>query len=192
MGLGQYIHSARKLNHISRWASDFMHVRSSVSEHSFLVTQIAQMLGIIEEQHGNSINWEILFKKALNHDVIESFTGDILSHVKNRTPKMKAAVQDIENMIADEILLSTLDEPYRKIYRDMLFNGKDDTLEGKILKYADYIDAMLECLTEYRLGNNSPFKQKFIEIRGKCSNSELVSVRYFIETVLPEIDNLIE
>lgn len=192
MGLGQYIHAARKLNHISRWASDFMHVRSSVSEHSFLVTQIAQMLGIIEEQHGNSINWEVLFKKALNHDVIESFTGDILSHVKNRTPKMKAAVGDIENMIADEILLSTMEEPYRKIYKDMLFNGKDDTLEGKILKYADYIDAMLECLTEYRLGNNSPFKHKFIEIREKCDKSELESVRYFIKNVLPEINNLIE
>lgn len=191
MGLGQYLLAARKLNHISRWASDFMHVRSSVSEHSFLVTQIAQMLGIIEEQHGNSVNWEILYKKALNHDVIEAFTGDILSHVKNKTPKMKAAVSDIEDMIVEELLLSDIEEPYKGIYHDLLFNGKDETLEGKILKYADYIDAMLECLTEVKLGNNAPFKRKYLEIRDKCAKSDLACVQYFLNVILPELDNII-
>jgi len=191
MGLGQYLHAARRLNHISRWASDFMHVRSSVSEHSFLVTQIAQMLGIIEEEHGSTVNWEILYKKALNHDVIEAFTGDILSHVKNKTPKMKAAVTDIENMIVDELLFTDLDEPYKKIYKNMLFSGKDETLEGRILKYADYIDAMLECLTEVKLGNNSPFKHKYQEIKEKCSRSDLVSVKYFLDVILPELDAII-
>ncbi len=38
-----------------------MHIRSSVSEHSFFVTQIAQMLAVIEEQNGNKVNWEVLF-----------------------------------------------------------------------------------------------------------------------------------
>lgn len=192
MGLGQYLLAARKLNHISRWASDFMHVRSSVSEHSFLVTQIAQMLGIIEEENGTVINWEILYKKALNHDVIEAYTGDILSHVKNKTPKMKAAVSDIENMILDELLFTDINEPYKSIYRDLLFNGKDETTEGKILKYADYIDAMLECLTEFKLGNHSPFRNKYYEIREKCSNSDLLSVRYFLEHILPEMDKMLE
>ena len=192
MGLGQYLLAARKLNHISRWASDFMHVRSSVSEHSFLVTQIAQMLGIIEEEHGTAINWETLYKKALNHDVVEAYTGDILSHVKNKTPKMKAAVTDIENTIVEELLFSDIDEPYKSIYKDMLFSGKDETTEGQILKYADYIDAMLECLTELKLGNHSPFRKKYYEIREKCALSNLFSVHYFLENVLPEMDKMME
>jgi len=192
MGLAQFLYSARKLNHISRWASDFMHIRSSVSEHSFLVTQIAQMLGIIEEEHGNDVNWEKLFKKAINHDVIESLTGDILSHVKNRTPKMKQAVNDMEEMVANEILFSQMKKPYDEIYKNLLFEGKDDTTEGKILKYADYIDAMLECLTEVKLGNNNPFLRKYNEIREKCLESDLESVIFFIENVLPEYENLIE
>jgi putative hydrolase of HD superfamily len=192
MGLAQFLYSARKLNHISRWSSDFMHIRSSVSEHSFLVTQIAQMLGLIEEQHGNKVNWEKLFKKALNHDVVEAFTGDILSHVKNRTPKMKQAVDDIEEMIVDELLFTQMDEPYKGIYKDLLFDGKDKTLEGRILKYSDNIDAMLECLTEYKLGNNNPFKEKYHEIRKKCLMSDLVSVKYFIENILTEYEELIK
>lgn len=192
MGLGQYLLAARKLNHISRWASDFMHMRPSVSEHSFMVTQIAQMLGMIEEVNGTVINWEKLYKKSLNHDVIEAYTGDILSHVKNRTPKMKAAVSDIENMIVDELLFPDIEEPYKTLYRDLLFNGKDDTPEGKILKYADYIDAMLECLTEFKLGNHSPFRAKYYEIRDKCANSDLPSVHYFLENILPEMDKMLE
>ncbi|PLX70987.1 MAG: phosphohydrolase [Denitrovibrio sp.] len=192
MGLAQYLYAARKLNNIGRWASDFMHIRSSVSEHSFFVTQIAQMLGVIEEQQGNTVDWEILFKKALNHDLVEAFTGDILSNVKNMTPKMKTAVDDIETMIAEELLFSKMEEPYTDIYRRMLFDGKDESLEGQILRYADNIDAMLECLTETKLGNNTPFKKKYDEIRTKLSNVQLESVKYFMNSILPEYENLIE
>ncbi len=181
MGLAKFLYSTRKLNNIGRWASEFMHIRSSVSEHSFFVTQIAQMLAVIEEQNGNKVNWEVLFKKALNHDVVEAFTGDILSNVKNMTPKMKAAVEDIETMIAEELLFSKMDEPYKHIYREMIFDGKDETLEGQILRYSDNIDAMLECLTEYKLGNNTPFKKKYEEIKTKLAKSPpLASVQFFL------------
>jgi len=192
MGLAQYLYAARKLNNIGRWASEFMHIRSSVSEHSFFVTQIAQMLGVIEEENGNKVDWEKLFKKALNHDVVEAFTGDILSNVKNMTPKMKAAVDDIENMIADELLFSKIDKPYKDIYRKMIFDGKDETLEGQILRYADNIDALLECLTEAKLGNNTPFLKKYEEIREKLQKATMPSVKFFLEDILPEYETLLD
>lgn len=192
MGLAKYLYAARKLNNIGRWASDFMHTRSSVAEHSFSVTQIAQMLAVIEEEHGNKIDWEKLYKKALNHDVVEAFTGDILSNVKNMTPKMKTAVDDIETMIAEELLFSKMDDPYKDMYRKMIFDGKDETIEGQILRYSDNIDAMIECLMETKLGNNNPFKKKYEEIKAKLAKVELVSVKYFINSILPEYENLIE
>lgn len=192
MGLAQYLYAARKLNNIGRWASEFMHIRSSVSEHSFFVTQIAQMLGVIEEENGKEVNWEKLFKKALNHDVVEAYTGDILSNVKNMTQKIKHAVDDVENMIADELLFSKLDSPYKEIYKKMIFDGKDDTLEGQILRYADNIDALLECLTEAKLGNNTPFHKKYIEIKLKLEKVELPSVKYFINNILPEYETLLD
>jgi putative hydrolase of HD superfamily len=192
MGLAQYLYAARKLNNIGRWASEFMHIRSSVSEHSFFVTQIAQMLGVIEEEKGRNIDWEKLYKKALNHDVVEAFTGDILSNVKNMTPKIKHAVDDVENMIAEELLFSKIDSPYKEIYRDMIFDGKDESIEGQILRYADNIDAMLECLTEAKLGNNTPFKKKYEEIKVKLQKVELQSVKYFITEILPEYETLLD
>jgi len=185
MGLSNYLIAIRKLNNLGRWASDFMHKRASVSEHSFSVTQIAQMLGFIEEQHGNKVNWEVLYKKALNHDVNEAYTGDILSHVKNRTEEMKHLVEDITEMISEEMLFNEMNEPYKGIYKDLLFNGKDDTLEGKILKYADNIDAMLECFMEVQLGNKEPFEDKYHEIHSKLRKSDLKSVQYFLDKILP-------
>ena len=54
--LGKLITTARKLNNIGRWANEFLHQRSSVAEHSFSVAQIAQLLGIIEEENGRQID----------------------------------------------------------------------------------------------------------------------------------------
>ncbi len=99
---------------------------------------------------------------------------------------MKAAVEDIETMIAEELLFSKMDEPYKHIYREMIFDGKDETLEGQILRYSDNIDAMLECLTEYKLGNNTPFKKKYEEIKTKLAKSPpLASVQFLYQTFCP-------
>lgn len=188
MSAADYLLSVKKLNNIGRWASDFMHRRASVAEHSFSVAQVAQLLGIMEENAGNKVDWGKLYKKALNHDVSEAFTGDILSHVKHRTEKMKYMVEEIEVLIAEDMLLSSFSEPYKEVFRDILFDGKDSTIEGRILKYADNIDALLECLYEKNLGNKSPFEAKYDEILAKLEGSELLSVKLFLRDILPDLE----
>ncbi|WP_022850118.1 HD domain-containing protein [Limisalsivibrio acetivorans] len=188
MSFSEYLVSVRKLNNIGRWASDFMHRRASVAEHSFSVAHISQMLGVIEENHGNRVDWSSLYRKALNHDVVEAFTGDILSHVKHRTETMKSMVNNIELLIAEDMLFSSMEEPYRSRLKDFMFDGKDKTLEGQILRYADNIDALLECLNESRLGNKIPFEDKYHEILEKLKNSELHSVAYFVKNILPDLE----
>ncbi len=188
MSAADYLLSVKKLNNIGRWASDFMHRRASVAEHSFSVAQVAQLLGIMEENAGNKVDWGKLYKKALNHDVSEAFTGDILSHVKHRTEKMKYMVEEIEVLIAEDMLLSSFSEPYKEVFRDILFDGKDSSMEGRILKYADNIDALLECLYEKNLGNKSPFEAKYDEILAKLEGSELLSVKLFLRDILPDLE----
>jgi len=171
---------------MGRWSTDFMHQRATVSEHSFFVCQIGQMMALIEEQHGNKINWEILFKKLLNHDVVEALTGDIISTVKNKNDQMRNMLAVLEEEVAEENLLNKMDEPYKSIYRELLFNGKDDTIEGEILKCADYIDALMECIGEVKLNNLEPFAAKYHKIMESLSKSKLISAKYFVEKILPE------
>jgi putative hydrolase of HD superfamily len=185
MGLHNYLMTVRKLNNMGRWSTDFMHQRATVSEHSFFVSQIGQMLALIEEENGNKVDWSRLFKKLVNHDVVEAMTGDIISTVKHKNDQLRDMLNMLEREIVEENLLSSMEEPYKSIYREMLFDGKDSTLEGEILKCADYIDAIVECVNEVKLNNLHPFADKFHSIVQKLAESNLISARYFISKILP-------
>lgn len=187
MGLHNYLQTVRKLNNMGRWSTDFMHQRATVSEHSFFVAQIGQMLALIEEEHGNVIDWSRLFKKLLNHDVVEAMTGDIISTVKHKNEQLRDMLSLIEKEVVEENLLVSMEEPYKSIYRQILFDGKDDTIEGRILKCADYIDAIMECVNEVRLNNLVPFVDKYHSIVDNLQQMDLISGKYFTKTILPEL-----
>lgn len=186
-GLDRYLLAVRKLNNMGRWATEFMHSRTTVSEHSFFVAQVGQMLGLIEEDQGNVVDWGRLFKKLLNHDVVEAITGDIISTVKHKRKEMRDMVYLIEKEAAEESLFAHMEDPYKTTYRKILFDGKDDTLEGKILIAADYIDALMECIGEIRLYNHYPFVDKYHGILEKLKKVDLLSVRFFCDLVLPSL-----
>jgi len=187
MSLGKLIINARKLNNIGRWANEFLHNRASVSEHSFLVTQIAQLLGFIEEEKGATINWKILYRKALNHDIPESIMGDVISTTKNINKDVKKALDAVEHELVDSELLSDIEPWFQNIYREAIFDGKDDTLEGKILTASDNIDALIECIQEIRLANVDPFLEKYGYILEKVIAVDIVSTRYFLKHILPTL-----
>ncbi len=187
MGLHNYLQTVRKLNNMGRWSTDFMHQRATVSEHSFFVAQIGQMLALIEEENGNCIDWGRLFKKLINHDVVEAMTGDIISTIKHKNEQFRDMLGMLEKEVVEENLLVSMEEPYKTIYRNMLSDGKDNTPEGRILRCADYIDAIMECVYEVRLNNLVPFVEKYHAILNKLAESDLVSAKYFMDRILPEL-----
>ncbi len=183
-GLPQLLLNIRKLNNIGRWSNEFLHRRASVAEHSFAVAQIAQMLGFIEESLGGTVNWKALYRKALNHDVPEALMGDVISTTKNMNEQTKATMRQVETQLVDEVLLANIPSPFKEEYRAVVFDGKDDTLEGNILRYSDNIDALMECLQEIRLGNTDPFAAKYDSILKKVEASPVRCVQYFVKEVL--------
>ena len=176
--------TVRKLNNMGRWSTDFMHQRLLSASILFRITD-RQMLALIEEENGNKVDWSRLFKKLVNHDVVEAMTGDIISTVKHKNEQLRDMLNMLEREIVEENLLSSMEEPYKSIYREILFDGKDSTLEGEILKCADYIDAIVECINEVKLNNLHPFVDKFHSIVQKLAKSDLISARYFISEILP-------
>lgn len=187
--LGKLITTARKLNNIGRWANEFLHQRSSVAEHSFSVAQIAQLLGIIEEENGRVIDWKRLYRKALNHDIPEAVMGDVISTTKNSNAEVKKALSLVEEALVEENLFNSISEPYKKIYREIIFDGKDESIEGQILTAADNLDALIECIQEIKLSNYEPFLEKYTYILDKIKSIDLYSAGFFIQHVLPYITN---
>ena len=191
-GLANFLSYARKLANITRWNVEFLYKKSSVAEHSFFVAQIAQLIGIIEEKNGAVIDWKKLYRKALNHDIKESVTGDIPHHTKHRKEEVNQALAMIEDELVREYILSEIpDEDYQRRIEEIINEDKDDTLEGKILSAADMIDAMLECAQEIKLGNTNPFQGKYNYWEKRLKRIDLVAVPYFLEEILPGFDRTV-
>ncbi|WP_027108872.1 HD domain-containing protein [Lacticigenium naphthae] len=189
MGMHHYIKSLSDLENIYRCPGKFKYEEHSVAAHSFKVTQIAQFLGTVEEREGSEINWRRLYEKALNHDYTELFIGDIKTPVKYADPALREHLANVEESMTQSFIYNEIPTEYRAIYTKRLKEGKDETLEGKILSVADKIDLLYESFGEIQKGNP---EKLFTEIFQESLTTILLfksmnSVQYFLKSVLPDL-----
>lgn len=189
MGMHQYIKSLSDLENIIRLSGKFKFEDHSVAAHSFKVTQIAQFLGTVEEQTGNTINWRSLYEKALNHDYTELFIGDIKTPVKYADPALREKLARVEEKMALNFIEKVIPEEFQAAYRGRMKEGKDDTLEGEILSVADKIDLLYESFGEIQKGNpESVYDEIYEESLSTIAEfKHLKCVQYFIDEILPDL-----
>lgn len=188
MPFGRHLIESRKLMEIRRYQNMFCHKKRSVSEHMWSVAKTAEGLAIWEQsKFKNEVNMGILLEKAINHDLIEQSTGDILGPTKKRTKAMAAAVAEIEEIAYREEIEKDLPMSWREPFRKMILNPKTSDIEGQILRAADTIDTMIEAIEEIKLGNII-FKKVLIESSECLVKVNLDSVRYFIKYALDDFE----
>lgn len=189
MGMHAYFKSLTDLEKIYRCPGKFKFEEHSVAEHSFKVTKIAQFLGTVEEQEGAEVNWKLLYEKALNHDYPEIFIGDIKTPVKYADPKLREKLGQVEERMTFNFIEEEIPERFQAVYKDRLKEGKDETLEGKILSVADKVDQLYESFGEIQKGNPEELFTEIYEdsLRIILDFQELASVRYFIDSILPDL-----
>jgi putative hydrolase of HD superfamily len=78
---------------------------------------------------------------------------------------------------------------FREIYERRFSEGKDNTVEGKILAVSDKIDLLYESFGEIQRGNPEPL---FVQIYQEALETilqfkDMYCVQYFIENILKEI-----
>lgn len=191
MGMHQYLSGLNELEMISRAPGYFKYQPHSVAAHSWKVTQAAQFLSDLEELNGNEVNWRMVYEKALNHDISERFIGDIRTPVKYASPVLRDMLADVEENLSDNFVEAEIPVELQAIYKRRLHEGKDDTLEGRILSVADKIDLLYEAYEELQKGNP---ERVFMEIYRESLKTiheyrDMPSVAYFIREVLPELLN---
>lgn len=189
MGMHEYFKSLSDLEKIYRCPGKFKYEEHSVAAHSFKVTKIAQFLGTVEEQAGQNIDWKALFEKALNHDYTEIFIGDIKTPVKYADPDLRERLANVEESMAHRFIEQEIPKEYQEIYRERFKEGKDNSLEGKILSVADKVDLLYESFGEIQKGNPEDL---FTEIYQESLNTiltfkEMASVQYFLAEILPDL-----
>ncbi|OJF93105.1 HD domain-containing protein [Alkalibacterium sp. 20] len=189
MGIHEYFKSLSDLEKIYRCPGKFKYEEHSVAEHSFKVTKVAQFLGTVEENRGNKVNWKALYEKALNHDYAEIFIGDIKTPVKYADPDLRDRLAHVEESMTQHFIQQEFPEEFQSIYHERLKEGKDDTLEGKILSVADKVDLLYESFGEIQKGNPESL---FTEIYQESLDTilkfkEMASVQYFLTEILPDL-----
>ncbi|KKB38689.1 YfbR-like 5'-deoxynucleotidase [Bacillus thermotolerans] len=189
MGVHNYFKSLSDLEHLFRMPGKFTYQPHTVAAHSFKVTKIAQFLGTIEEMAGNEVNWRSLYEKALNHDYAELFTGDIKTPVKYASEELKDLFSQVEEQMAKKFVEQEFPPELQEIYTERFKEGKDDTLEGRILSVADKVDLLYESFGEILKRNPEPL---FLEVYQEALSTiikfrDMHCVQYFIENILPDM-----
>jgi putative hydrolase of HD superfamily len=189
LGIHHYFKSLSDLEKIYRCPGKFKFQEHSVASHSFKVTKIAQFLGTVEEMAGQDVNWRLLYEKALNHDYAELFTGDIKTPVKYASEELKRLFNEVELEMTRKFVEREFPEEFQEIYLGRFKEGKDDTLEGRILAVADKIDLLYESFGEIQKENPEPL---FLEIYEEALNTILLyknmtCVQYFLDEILPDM-----
>ncbi|RYM04684.1 HD domain-containing protein [Sporolactobacillus sp. THM7-7] len=189
MGLHKYFQSLSDLEGIYRCPGVFKYQEHSVASHSFKVATIAQFLATVEARNGKDVDWKTMYERAINHDYSELFTGDIKTPVKYALPKLRELFSQVEGSMTKEFLDKEFPLEFRKTYEERFKEGKDGSLEGKILSVADKIDLLYEAYGEIQKGNpESLFFQIYREALASIIKfRDMVSVQYFIDVILKEM-----
>lgn len=153
IGIHTFFTSLNDLERIIRAPGRFKFEEHNVAAHSWKVSQYAMFFATIEEMQGANVNWKSLYEKTINHDFAEVFIGDIKTPVKHASPKLKEMLTVVEEKMMEKFIEEEIPPQFQAVFFDRMKEGKDSTLEGRLLEFADKLDQFYEAFAELKRGN---------------------------------------
>ncbi|KOS66403.1 hydrolase [Lysinibacillus contaminans] len=153
MGIHHFFTSLNDLERIIRCPGRFKFEEHNVAAHSWKVSQYAMFFATLEEMNGATVNWKSLYEKTINHDFAEVFIGDIKTPVKHASPELKQMLAHVEEKMMEKFIINEIPEKFQAIFFERMKEGKDATLEGRLLEFADKLDQFYEAFAELKRGN---------------------------------------
>ena len=188
---GEHLKEVRNLMTIKRYQNKYKHKTRSVAEHSWFVSKIAHGLALWERDKFNTegVDVESVLFMAINHDIIETYTGDILSTTKRISPLFSKELLRVEDIIFNTHILKQLPKSWQSLYSISHVEIEErKSVNSKLVKASDLIDRVFECLEEIELSNKNPFESIIREDLVALHNLNLLSVNYFLKYSLADID----
>ena len=153
IGIHQFFTSLNDLERIIRCPGRFKFEEHNVAAHSWKVSQYAMFFATLEEMNGATINWKSLYEKTINHDFAEVFIGDIKTPVKHASPELKKMLAHVEEKMMEKFIIDEIPHEFQAIFIERMKEGKDSTIEGRLLEFADKLDQFYEAFAELKRGN---------------------------------------
>ncbi|KOS61345.1 hydrolase [Lysinibacillus sp. FJAT-14222] len=188
MGIHQFFTSLNDLERIIRCPGRFKFEEHNVAAHSWKVSQYAMFFATLEEMNGATINWKSLYEKTINHDFAEVFIGDIKTPVKHASPELKQMLAHVEDKMMEKFIIDEIPQEFQAVFFERMKEGKDKTIEGRLLEFADKLDQFYEAFAELKRGNTD---KEFVHMYQSALSKILAipleaSVHYFRTEILKD------
>ncbi|MCP1143372.1 YfbR-like 5'-deoxynucleotidase [Lysinibacillus endophyticus] len=189
IGIHKFFTSLNDLERIFRAPGRFKFEEHNVAAHSWKVSQYAMFFGTLEEMNGAKVNWKSLYEKTINHDFAEVFIGDIKTPVKHASVELKQMLAHVEEKMMENFIKEEIPAEFQEIFSMRMKEGKDNTLEGRLLEFSDKLDQFYESFAELKRGNTD---KEFVIMYQQALKNLLkmplpVSVRYFRNEILSDV-----
>lgn len=158
---------------IKRYSRDKISNPESVLTHVGWCSLFCTVVGnYIESLNELTINYGLLLKRAILHDIDECGTGDVPRTTKYSTREVREQLAVVEKkfikLIEDQLGLER-----NSIYEPWSSAKNDSTIEGVLMKYADLMSVVYKIWDEIIISNNYGFSRVAIEVYDVLTNTNL-------------------
>ncbi len=186
----KYLSHIRRLSHSMRWSWQTRIFPISVMSHLVIITYIAYVIWMIENNNWKNYSIEELLLRTIYHDIPEAITGDIITPTKKSVDWFVEVLEKVEIKMMDDYMFSYVDNDYRSNVFEYMLNPFDWEI-WKIAKHADIYSALLESKIErnYWWKNFSQIYRNIKKILNKIDTS---SMDYMLKHVIDNFDEKID
>lgn len=136
-----------RLRYVIRYSTSRVLHHESVAEHSYFVGLYALMIGRWCRRQGLRISVEKLLTRATLHDLEEARSGDFPRPFKYSSPELRNLLETASELAYKQIMERILSgDPKGKAEQRELLDcwksSKDDTMEGMILEFSDFLSVL--------------------------------------------------
>lgn len=146
-------------SNVNRYSRDFMHKRENLLEHMGFMATFCYIVGLRLRENGHHVSISVLLEKAIMHDFEEILSGDVTRRTKHSSKQVSEGLKQYEEHCM-RILQTALKVNIFGIWK----HAKDDTLEGRIVKIADFAAVVYKCMVEVAMLGNKSFARVAREV----------------------------
>ncbi len=178
----ELFHILFKLPIIQRFGDFSPRYQDSTASHSYRVAVLSLLIGLTENiKYNRNLDLNKIVCRAVFHDLNEVITGSI-KHNTKKNEIVGDLIKDIEKE-ASESIVGFLSPSLQNYFYDYIVLAEDSTPEGRIVKLADTMDALLFSVREQKAYNRYEFPRVQKESKRELMNSEFESIKEMVEVL---------
>lgn len=143
-----------RLRYVNRYSTCRVNHQETVAEHSYFVGLYASLIGLWCEHNNIKLAWSSLMLRTMVHDMEEACSGDWPRHFKHSDDDLAANLDRVAKIAITRMSkrLTEMEDPGTVIIH-LWTVAKDDTPEGRIVAFADFLSVLSYVSQEHMSGN---------------------------------------